>query len=196
MIIDFPKYPFIWNYDDMYCPIDFENQLIDKSLQQKYSDSELNELISLFPSYLVFEQKQRIKKSDAKNICIHTWYLSKNKLFESNDNSVKIESESILKFKKDVFGFIYDPFDFFDKSYTLSNRKKNTPITIIKKKSGIKCNMIPLIYLHTHNIQGVFRFSPRDNSSIKFNDSNQSNNETKFYTVLEGVITINIIEFL
>ena len=72
MIIDFPKYPFIWNYDDMYCPIDFENQLIDKSLQQKYSDSELNELISLFPSYLVFEQKQRIKKSDAKNICIHT----------------------------------------------------------------------------------------------------------------------------
>lgn len=194
MIVNFPKYPFIWNYDDMYNPIDYENKILDKNLIYELLDPNLNDLVELFPNYLIVEQRQKITKSDAKNISLHTWYLSKDRLFNSDDNSISIESNSPIKYKKkNVFGFIYDPDNSLDKSYTIETKKKNTPITIIKNKSSIIVPMIPQLYIHTHNIGGVFRFSPRDGYGIKFNDCCVN---TRFYTVIDGLICINNIEFI
>ncbi len=194
MIVNFPKYPFIWNYDDMYNPLDYENKILDKNSISETTDSNIKDLVELFPNYLVVEQKQKISKSDAKNISLHTWYLSKDKLFGSDDISINIESDSPLKYKKkNVFGFIYDPENSLNKSYTIETKKKNIPITIIKNKSSIIVNMIPLLYIHTHSIAGIFRFSPRDGYSIRFNDDCVN---PKFYTVLDGLICINYIEFI
>lgn len=194
MIVNFPKYPFIWNYDDMYNPILYENKILDKNLIYELLDPNLNDLVELFPNYLIVEQRQKISKSDAKNISLHTWYLSKDKLFNSDDNSISIESDSLIKYKKkNVFGFIYDPDNALDKSYTIETKKKNIPITIIKNKSSIIVPMIPQLYIHTHNISGIFRFSPRDGYGIRFNDSCVN---PRFYTVLDGLICINYIEFI
>ncbi len=194
MQIDFPKYPFIWNYDDMYNPLDFSNKILEKPNIQ---DQQLLKLIELFPDYIVVEQKQKIKKEDAVNISIHTWYLSKLRLFESDDHIIKIESDSVIKFKKEVFGFIFDPNNVLDKTFR-SEKKKNNPIFITSNITSIKKHMIPNVYLHTHNIKGIFRFSPRDNSLIKFNqlDNTNTENSVVFYTVLEGLITINTVSFI
>ncbi len=193
MIIKFPKYPFIWNYEDMYNPLEYENSIINLDKEEIQNDLNLSELIKLFPNSIIVEQKQKISISNAKNLSLHTWYLSRAKLFDSDDNSISIESESEIKFKKDVFGFIFDPDDLFDKTWSIQNAKKNSPIYIAKELSNLKIHMIPKIYLHTHNIKGIFRFSPKDNCAIKFN---LSNGTKRFYIVLDGLICINNIELV
>ncbi len=193
MIINFPKYPFIWNYDDMYNPIIYENKIIDSSELIEYGDEHLSGLLGLFPNSIVVKQNQKISKEESVNISIHTWYLAKNKLFKSDNSTAEIDSESNLKFKKEVFGFIYDPNDVFDKSIYNYDKKKNSPITILKNFSNINSRLIPNIYIHTHSIKGIFRFSPRDNSVIKFKD-NITN--PIFYVVLDGLILLSSINFL
>ena len=193
MIINFPKYPFIWNYDDMYNPIIYENKIIEKNELIEYGDINLTQLFDLFPNSIIVKQNQKIQKEEAVNICIHTWYLSKFRLFESDNSSIGIESESNLKLKKEVFGFIFDPNDVFDKTIYSYKKNKNPPISIIKNFSSIKINMIPDVYIHTHNIKGIFRFSPRENSVIKFNDN--ITNPT-FYVILDNLILLSSIEFI
>lgn len=193
MLIKFPKYPFIWNYEDMYNLIEYENSIIELERLESNNDLYLKELIKLFPNNIVVEQKQKISVSDAKNLNLHTWYLSKAKLFDTDDNSISIESESKIKFKKEVFGFIFDPDDLFDKTWTIQNAQKKSPIYIVKSLTNLRINMIPRVYIHTHHIKRIFRFSPKDNSMIKFN---LPNGTKRFYVVLDGLICINIIEFI
>ncbi len=192
MIINFPKYPFIWNYDDMYNPIIYENKIIDSNEIIEYGDKYLTQLLELFPNSTVVKQSQKIQKIEAVNLSIHTWYLTKNKLFESDNSTVEIDSESNLKFKKEVFGFVYDPNDVFDKSIYQYDKKKNSHITILKNLN-INIGLIPNVYIHTHSIKGIFRFSPKDNSIIKFKE-NITN--PVFYVILDGLILLSSIDFV
>jgi hypothetical protein len=191
MDFHFPKYPFLWNYYDMYNPIEFTNKIIEKKLY----DDNINDLINLFADFLVVEQEQRISKVDAKNINIHTWYLSINKLCSFDDNNIIISSDSKIKCKKEVFAFIYDPYNIFDKSIYKYDKKSKANITIIKNNiKTTNLNLIPKFYIHAHNIKGIFRFSPDDNSQIKFNDTIII--EPVFYTVVDKLIVKNILIFI
>ena len=57
----------------------------------------------------------------ALNIKSKSWlatlFLTINKLFPIDDKNIIISSDSKIKFKKEVFAFIYDPYNIFDKSY-------------------------------------------------------------------------------
>ena len=190
-MVKFPKYPFIWNYEDMYNNVLYENRVIN--LIDIECDNSLQNLIKIFPNSLITEQKQKISITDAKNINFHSWYLSQYKLFESDDKSILIESDSQIKFKRELFGFIFDPDDVFDKNFTILNSKKYSPIYIAKSISNLKINMIPKVYLHSHNINGIFRFSPNENCKIKFNNEKGIK---KFYTILDDLICVCICEFI
>lgn len=176
MEFEFPIYPFLWNYDDMYNLINYESNEI---YTQNYDDNILY-LINKFPKSKVVEVKQIIKSKEfAKNINIHTWYLSQKKIFESNNKTIKILTDSKIKFKTRINCFIFDPNDIFNISYDTNNEilknnnkiNRNSKICIIKNKNSIIPELIPSLYIHTHNIKGIFRFSPNDNSKINFNEN-------------------------
>lgn len=151
--------------------------------------------IILFPDFIVIEQEHCISKLDAKNINIHTWYLTINKLFPIDDKNIIISSDSKIKFKKEVFAFIYDPYNIFDKSIYKYDKKSKSNIMIIKNNiKTTNINLIPKLYIHTHNIKEIFRFSPDDNSQIKFNDTIII--EPVFYTVVDKLIVKNILIFI
>ncbi len=193
MNIQFPKYPFVWNYEDMYLPLEYTNNIINDDEVVEIGDSNLSFLIELFPKSKIVKQIQKISKKYCQNINIHTWYLAECKIFETDNNSLTIETNSNLKYKADVFAFIFDPNDVFDKSIYVYDKKNTKYINIIKDKEKIIPNIIPKFYIHTHNIKGIFRFSPKDNSIIKFND-NVIN--PVFYTVLKNLIVINQVYFI
>ncbi len=205
MEIYFPVHPFIWNYDDMYLGINFESKTMNSDELTEYGDPHLHNLRETFFEYQVVKFEQKISRQDANNINIHTWYLASKKIFESDDKTIKITTDSKIKFKDSVFGFIYDPNDVFDKSiYQQDNRSKNhhksnpqyptNPIYILKTDvTKINTAMIPRLYIHTHNIKGIFRFSPKDNSKIKFKDSVIN---PVFYVVVNNLIIIMQITFI
>jgi hypothetical protein len=45
--------------------------------------------------------------------------------------------------------------------------------------------LIPLLYIHTHNIKGIFRFSPNDNNKINIRKSVTNG---IFYVILDKLI--------
>ncbi len=203
MNINFPKYPFVWNYDDMYLPLEYSSKEITKDELVEFGDENINFLLEFYPTFKIIKLNQKINKSDATNLNIHTWYLSNLKVFETTDNSLIIETDSVLKYKNDVTAFIFDPNNVFDKSIykeNLNNENKNTKngkdlnyISVIKDKKNILPSKIPKLYIHTHNIKGIFRFSPKDNSIIKFN--NDIINPV-FYTIVQGVIVVNQVNLV
>lgn len=199
MEFEFPKYPFVWDYSDMYNVIEYSSEPVDLSI---YSDKKLIEsdnpdnpefdehisfLISKFPDSQVISSIQKISsRESAKNLNFHTWYLSEKNVFESTGTTIKVITDSKYKFKSNVKCFIYDPVDIFEREPVDANNKKKFPnITIVKKKSSVIPELIPLLYIHTHNIKGIFRFSPNDNNKIKIKDSVTNG---IFYIVLEKLI--------
>jgi hypothetical protein len=164
MEFEFPIYPFIWDYSDMYNLIEYESKI----LNQNDWDENIIYLLEKFPNSQIIESKQIISKDSAKNINIHTWYLYQKKVFESNNQNIKILTDSKLKFKANINCFIFDPNDIFDNTKIEIDEKntKFTRICIIKNKKSIIPELIPSLYIHTHNIKGIFRFSPNDNNKI------------------------------
>lgn len=189
MEFEFPIYPFIWDYSDMYNIIELESKILNINDH----DENIKYLLEKFPNSQIIESKQIIKSRDsAKNINIHTWYLYQKKVFESNNQSIKIITDSKLKFKANINCFIFDPNDIFDNTNIELGEKKNiSSICIIKNKKSIIPELIPSLYIHTHNIKGIFRFSPNDNNKINIRE-NISNGI--FYVQMDNLILKFIFE--
>jgi hypothetical protein len=173
MEFEFPIYPFIWDYSDMYNLIEYESTQIEQieQIEQITNDENIQYLLEKFPGSQVIDVKQSIKSREfAKNINIHTWYLGQKKVFESDEKTIKIITNSRIKFKSQINCFIFDPNDIFNKIE--KEQTKNFPqICIIKNKKSIIPELIPSLYIHTHNIKGIFRFSPNDNNKINIKEN-------------------------
>jgi len=202
MEFEFPKYPFIWNYMDMYNIIDYTSEKLDLSkyeIKEPTEPNEINELdehivflISKFPDSQVICATQTISSKEcAKNLNFHTWYLSQKNVFETTDTTIKIITDSKYKFKSNVKCFIFDPNDIFDKEI-VQTENKFPNIMVVKKKTSIIPELIPLLYIHTHNIRGIFRFSPNDNNKIKIKETIK--NDCVFYVILEKLIVKLILK--
>lgn len=187
MEFEFPKFPFLWDYSDMYNLIDYNSKELDieeiKSNPNDF-DEHLLFLADKFIGSKIIESTQIINSRDlTKNLNIHTWYLSQLKVFEQTDSSIKIITNSKFKYKSNVNCFIYDPTDQIDN--TIFEKKKFPNIAVIKKKTSIIPELIPFLYIHTHNIGGIFRFSPNDNNKINLRSSVKSG---IFYIILDKLI--------
>lgn len=148
MEFKFPKYPFIWNYDDMYNLIEYSSNLIE---EDKY-DSNTKLLLEKFPKFQVIKSLQNINSHEyIKNINIHTWYLSQLNVFESDEKNISIITNSNLKYKNNVNVFIFDPTDIFDNfEFVKEKQKQKQNIAIIKNYNSIIFNLIPkLFYSYT-----------------------------------------------
>ncbi len=184
MEFEFPIYPFIWDYSDMYNLIEYESRILN---QNEYDENILY-LLEKFPNSQIIESKQIIKSRDSiKNINIHTWYLYQKKVFESNKQNIKIITDSKLKFKANINCFIFDPNDIFDNSkIEINDKNKKFPtVCIIKNKKSIIPELIPSLYIHTHNIKGIFRFSPNDNNKINIKENIS---DGTFYVQMDNLI--------
>ncbi len=167
MEFEFPIYPFIWDYSDMYNLIEYESIQIEPINYNEH----IEYLLEKFPGSQVIEVKQSIKSREfAKNINIHTWYLSQKKVFESDEKTIKIITNSRIKVKSQINCFIYDPNDIFNK-IEKEKSKNFSQICIIKNNKSIIPEFIPSLYIHTHNIKGIFRFSPNDNNKINIKEN-------------------------
>ncbi len=180
MQFEFPKFPFVWDYSDMYNIIDYKSINV---IPEDY-DEHLTFLNEKFPNSQIISATQVINSRDtAKNINIHTWYLDQKKIFESTESNIKVITDSKYKFKANVRCFIFDPNDLIDNS--IWEVKKFPNIAVIKKKTSIIPELIPLLYIHTHNIKGIFRFSPNDNNKINIRESVTNG---IFYVILDKLI--------
>jgi hypothetical protein len=197
MEFEFPKYPFVWDYYDQYNLFDYKSVQIDIE-QLKHNenltifDEHLIYLESKFPKYKIIHSIQTVKSRNLiQNLNIHTWYLSQLKVFEQTETNIKIMTNSRFKYKSKVKCFIYDPANILVNMEIKKTNNEN--IAIIKNKNSIIPKLIPLLYIHVHNIKGIFRFSPNDNNKINLSDG--INNGT-FYIVLDKLIVrldINIL---
>lgn len=183
MEFNFPIYPFVWDYNDMYNYLDHSSEILDKN---DLDDDNLVTLNNIFNNYEIININQKILKNNAKNISIHTWYLKNKNLFEIENKNLKIITNSKIKFKDTVPCLIFDPNNLFERTeYNKDN------ITIVKDINSIKKDLIPNLYIHTHNIKGIFRFSPNNNNKIIFNSLI---NEGTFYIILNNLlIKFNIL---
>jgi hypothetical protein len=186
-IYKFPKYPFIWNYEDMY---NFYDYHVEEYI--KDSDQNIIELLKIFENYKIVKTKQIIKKDNIKNINLHTWYLSEDNIFESDDKEISIIINKRIDYKKNVFGFIFDPNNIFEISYDLfhniHNKDKHKKISIIKDIRNVKKDLKLYNYIHVHSIRDICRFSPDTNNIIKIKNDIQNN---IFYIILDKIIVIN-----
>lgn len=170
MEFEFPIYPFIWDYSDMYNIIDYNSS----QLEPEGYDESIQYMLEKFPGSQVVDVKQIIKSREmAKNINIHTWYLGQKKVFECDDKTIKIITDSRVKFKAQINCFIFDPNDIFDNSQIEIKEqfKKFPTICVVKNKKSIIPALIAQLYIHTHNVKGIFRFSPNDNNKINIRDN-------------------------
>lgn len=187
MEFEFPKYPFLWDYSDMYNLIDYTSK--ELNLEEIKSNPELTDehlifLFEKFPGSKIIQATQIVSSRDStKNLNIHTWYLSQQKVFEQTESNIKIITDSRFKFKSNVRCFVFDPNDIINNS--IFEKTKFPNVAIIKKKSSVIPELIPLLYIHTHNIKGIFRFSPNDNNKINLKESVDSG---IFYICLEKLI--------
>lgn len=184
MEIEFPVYPFVWNYDDMYSKINYECDEINSDY-----DEHIQFLLTKFPNCKVINSTQTISKENCTNLNIHTWYLSQNNRcpFTKTNNIISITTNSQYKFKSNAKCFIFDPNNIFNnfQDNTQNYKGRNPTIAIIKKTCSVIPELIPMLYIHTHNVDGIFRFSPNDNSKIVFQDNFT---EGVCYVVLDKLI--------
>jgi len=154
----------------MYKQINYQSKVLEKD----DFDEHILFLINKFPNSKIIESIQTIQSiENVKNLNIHTWYLSHLNVFETTESHIKIITNSTFKYKSNVNCFIFDPYDIFDYSVLEFDKKINN-IAIIKNKKSIIPSLIPKLYIHIHNIKGIFRFSPNDNNKINLkHDINQ-----------------------
>lgn len=196
MEFEFPKYPFLWDYSDMYNLIDYNSKELNLEKIESNSDDYDEHLIFLsdkFPGSKIILSTQTVNLRDStKNLNIHTWYLSQQKVFEQTESTIKIITDSKFKYKSNVRCFVFDPTDQIDN--TIFEKTKFPNIAIIKKKTSVIPELIPSLYIHTHNIKGIFRFSPNDNNKINIRELVKSG---IFYIILDKLIVrleINVRE--
>ena len=184
MEIIYPKYPFLWNYDDMFNVFEYNI----KEIKNDHNE-EIIDLSNLFPDKNIVEINQKIRQENAEKLILNlqTTYLAKLNFFESDEFHLKLKKNSKINLKKEVQVFVYDPYDNLE---TSEYNPKN--ICIVKNFKIIEDNIcnIPTLYMRTHVIKGIVRFSPSNNSNIIFkNKINQI-----FYTVTEfSIILHNIL---
>ena len=181
MEIEFPKFPFIWDYMDMYNIPEYK---VNKLILEDYDDNIIF-LLSKFKNFEIYESKQYFKsKENIKNLNIHTWYLSQLNIFETNEKNIKIITNSKIKYKSNVQCFIFDSNNIFDISiYETNSKFPNLPI--VKQNKSIILSLIPKLYIHIHNINGILRFSPNNNNKIKLKENITTG---IFYLVLDKII--------
>lgn len=195
MEIEYPKYPFLWNYNDMFKEINYK---VIIEIENDFDENTKN-LCEIFPDKNVILINQKIEKNEINNLIlnIQTTYLDSLNIFETNNSSIKIITNYKIDYKKDVPVFIYDP-----ENNILRDKKFNPKnICIIKNINVIQENKdkLPLLYIRTHTIKGIIRFSPSNNSKINLNinsdnnENNENNINLKFYTVTEFSIIVNNI---
>ena len=197
MEFEFPKYPFLWDYFDMYNLIDYESN----ELNLDELDEHLIFLADKFVGSKIVHSIQTINPTNStnstnptnptnltKNLNIHTWYLSQLNVFEQTETNIKIITNSKFKYKSNVKCFVFDPNDIIDN--TKFEKKKFPNIAIIKRKISIIPELTPLLYIHTHNIKGIFRFSPNDNNMIKIKES--VNNGVCYIVMEKLIVKLNI----
>ena len=187
MEFEFPKYPFLWDYLDMYNLIDYKSKEINLE-ELKSNPNDFDEyLIFLADKFIgskIILSTQTINSRDStKNLNIHTWYLSRQKVFEQTESTIKIITDSRFKYKSNVICFVFDPTDQIDN--TIFEKTKFPNVAIIKKKTSVIPELIPSLYIHAHNIKGIFRFSPGDNNKINLKESVKSG---IFYIILDKLI--------
>ena len=184
MEINYPKYPFLWNYDDMFDPVEYNIENIKND-----NNKEINDLSKLFPDKNIVEINQKIssEQQDKLILNIQTTYLSKLDCFESDEFNLKLVTNFKINYKKTVPVFVYDPYDNLQaEEYNPKN------ICVVKDFRIIEENLssIPTLYTRTHTIKGIIRFSPSNNSCIIF--KNKEN--PIFYTVTEfSIVKHNIV---
>lgn len=177
MEFEFPIYPFLWDYSDMYNTIEFESKILNK--EDWIGDEHIVYLDEKFPNSQVIEAKQIINSRESvKNLNLHTWYLCEKKVFVVNGDKIKIITNSKVKFKTNINCFIFDPNDTINtkiednaKIEDNTRTKKFPTICVIKNKKSIIPELIPSLYIHTHNVNGIFRFSPNDNNKIHIREN-------------------------
>lgn len=170
MEFEFPIYPFIWDYSDMYNFIDYQSSQVEPISY----DENIQYLLEKFPGSQVIDAKQTIKsRESAKNINIHSWYLVQKNIFECDEKIIKIITNSRIRFKTQINCFIFDPNNIFDNSQikVKEQLKKFPTISVIKNKKSIIPELIPKLYIHIHNVGGIIRFSPNDNNKINIKEN-------------------------
>jgi hypothetical protein len=185
MEIIYPTYPFLWNYNDMFNNIEYKTVPLTNDFNE-----EIKNLTELFPNKNIVKITQIIKNDNINELILNlqTTYLSRLREFESDDYNLKINTIHKIDYKKKVPVFVYDPYDNLEiQEYNSQN------ICIIKNLEIIKenINSIPLLYTRTHTIKKIIRFSPSNNSKIKF----KNNENSIFYTITEFSIVMNDIIF-
>lgn len=193
MEFEFPMYPFLWNYLDMYNLINYKCDEINldklKNDNENIVDKHLLFLSNKFPNSKIIESIQTIHSIEStKNLNIHTWYMSQQKLYDVNDSNIKIITNSKHEYKSNVKCFIFDPNDIIDNS--IYEKQKFPNIPIIKKNMLVSVSesvleSLPLIYIRAHNVKGILRFSPNNNNKINIR---KFVNTGIFYIVLDNLI--------
>lgn len=191
MEINYPKYPFLWDYSDMFNIIEYDVIKINK---ESIENEEMNKLIEIFPEKDMILINQKINKDNANKMILNvqTMYLDKLNIFESNDSSIKVITNHKINYIEKVPVFIYDVYDNLKKQ---EFNPKN--ICVIKNFDTIvdNINNIPLLYMRIHTIKGIIRFSPSNNSKILFKDDINTEN-IKFFTITENAIVLNNITII
>ena len=189
MEVEYPKYPFLWNYNDMFRKVNYE---VITEINNDF-DENTKKLSEIFPNKNVVLINQKIEESEINNLIlnIQTTYLDRLDIFETNNSSIKIITNYKIDYKKDVSVFVYDP-----ENNILRDMKFNSKnICVIKNINVIQDNKdkLPLLYTRTHTIKGIIRFSPSNNSEIHLKINNENNGNLKFYTITEFSIIVNNI---
>lgn len=184
MEIIYPKYPFLWNYNDMFSLIEFNAIKINK----KYNE-ETVKLSELFNDKNIIMLTQKINKENINNMIlnIQTTCLDKLNIFESNETSIKVISNYKINYIDHPKIFVYDPYN--NIKIGSFNAKK---ICIVKNFDTIvkNINNIPLLYTRTHTVKGIIRFSPSNNSNILLKEDIEN---AQFFTITENTIVLNNI---
>lgn len=184
MEITYPKYPFLWNYDDMFNEVEYT-----MSNLQPNHDEIIKKLSEIYPDKNIVNINQTVKLENSDKLILNTQttYLSKLDCFESGEFNLKLITNYKIDDKKKIPVFIFDPYD------NLKTEKYDPKkLCIVKDIKIIEENKdsMPILYMRTHTIKNIIRFSPSNNSKIIF----KNKDDTKFYTITEFSIIMHDVK--
>lgn len=184
MEITYPKYPFLWNYDDMFNQVEYTMS----NLQPDYNEI-IKKLSEIYPDKNIVNINQTVKLENSDKLILNTQttYLSKLDCFESDEFNLKLITNYKIDDKKKIPVFVFDPHDNLE-----IEKYDPKKLCIVKDINIIEENKdsMPTLYMRTHTIKNIIRFSPSNNSKIIF----KNKDETQFYTITEFSIIMHNIK--
>ena len=188
MDFSYPIYPFLWNYDDMY------QQVVYRVVDNTNDLETLDTLKNIFVDKNVISTEQIINKQERYNINFQCHYISDK--FEKTDDNIIINSSCKLNYKNNINVFVWDKNNVIDpnKDYhelARNNKKQNinsSNLLIVKDLQNVNTKTFDssILYIRTHKIGGIFRFSP-NNTKIKIKNI-ETTNEITLYYIMENLI--------